>query len=511
MDLTRKLTDTILFSILSYLIQLPFILPPSAGDPGLVLLVVCRRWRYIILHSANQWSKMVVSPTVSSNRFNANVEFDRCWLNVDIQRHSGHWLDIFLLHVPKAPPSPQNSDTGNTCSDEISILENIVLPPAKRAKCLSLPFCSNRAAEIFLTAPAGQFYFLESVEISFLKCGQYEVAGTEESRMKCSKPITVFQNVPFLHRVSIITHNGLNPLTLLLPWHQLTTINMGFTTIHLKVFRTILSKSSPSLSTGFFTVKFSPKKRSPSTLYINQNPTPRIVAPALKHLHLRLIDPSLDCDIFTRIRLPALISFRVDLHDCNAGWMMNIYQPLLCSSSSTLEMLTFLDLQGFGCAHGLAVHLDGPRRNTPQIQQDLQSLFSILPMVRVLRLPFGLYIPKAAMELISLGKLLPQLETLKVASSTGVDILTMVNDRNEVAYLLSEPVGSSSAAPSTCDVPSHFSEVVLWTSTPQEPSVTSCVASIQSLSSSQKTKFRIFYADQMQRGPRFRMYRGVCI
>ena len=506
MDLTKKLTDTILLFIFSYLIELPSILPPSAGDPDLTLLVVCRRWRYLILSSPNKWTNMVVSPTVSSNRFNANIEFGRCWFNVDIQRHSGHWLNIFLLHVPKAPRSLQNGDTRNTSSDEIAVLENIVFAAARRAKCLSLPFCSNRAAEAFLTAPAGRFYFLESVELCFPKCGhQSEVAGTAESGIKFSKPITVFQNLPFLRCVSMIIHNGLHPLTLLLPWYQLTTINMGFTTIDPKVFRTILLKSSPSLSTGFFTIKFSPKKRSPSS-YTKQSRLPQIVAPALKHLHLRLINPSLNCDIFTHIRLPALIGFRVDLYDSNAGWMMNIYQPLLRSSSDTLETLAFLDLQGFEYADdGSVVHLDGPRRNTPwtQQQQDFQNLFSNLPVVRVLRLPIGLHIPEAAMELISLGKLLPLLETLEVASSTGVDILTMTKDRNEVAHLLSGLVGSSSSVPSIwsdtkchCESPSPFAEVVLWTSASQERSVTSCAASIQSLSSSQKTKFKILYADQ---------------
>jgi hypothetical protein len=498
MDSTKKLTDTILLFIFSYLIELPSILPPSIGDPGLILLVVCRRWRYIILNSANKWTNIVVSPTLSSNRFNANIEFGRCWLNADIQRHSGHWLNVFLLHVPKAPRSLQNGNTGNTSSDEITVLENIVFPAARRAKCLSLPFCSNRAAEAFLTAPAGRFYFLESVEICFPKCGQ---SGVAESGIKFSKPITVFQNLPFLHRASIIIHNGLNPLTLLLPWYQLTTINMGFTTIDPKVFRTILSNSSPSLSAGFFRIKFSPKKQSPPS-YTNQNQLPKIVAPALKHLHLRLIDPSLDCDIFTRICLPALISFWVDLYDSNAGWMMNIYQPLLRSSSNTLETLVFLDLQGFEYADdGSAVHLDGPRRNTPRIQQDLQNLFSNLPMVRVLHLPFRLYIPEVAMELISLGKILPLLETLEVASSAGVDILTMVKGRNEVAHILSGLVGSSSSAPepTKChrELPSHFSEVVLWTSATQKRSVDSCAAFIQSLPSSQKTKFKILYADQL--------------
>jgi hypothetical protein len=502
MDLTKKITDAILLFIFSYLMQLPSIFPPSAGDPGLTLLVVCRRWRHIILHSANKWTNLVISPTVSSNRFNANVEFGRCWLDVDIQRHSGHWLNILLLHAHKASPPLQNGGTGNASLDEINVLKKFVFPAANRVKCLSLPFYSNRAAESFLTAPAGKFYFLESVEICFLRCGQSEMAGTAAGAIKFSKPTTVFQNLPFLRHTSIIIHNGLNPLMLLLPWYQLTTINMGYTTISPKVFITILSKSSPSLATGFFRIKFSPKKRSPSS-YTNQNRLPQIFAPALKNLHIRLINPSLDRDIFTRIHLPALISFQIDLYDSNVGWMMDIYHPLLCGSSRTLQTIAFLDLQGFEVTDGLAVQLDGPRRNTPRIQQDLESVFSILPMVRVLRLPFGLYIPKAAMELISVGKVLPLLESLEVASATGVDILTMVKDRNEIASLLSGLVGASNAAPNMwydtkchCGAPSHFSEVVLWTSTPQEPKVKSCVASIQSLSSSQKTIFRECYADQ---------------
>lgn len=503
MDLTKKLTDAILLYIFSYLMELPSIFPTSAGDTGLTLLVVCRRWRYIILHSATKWTNLVTAPTVSSNRFNANVEFGRCWLNVDIQRYSGHWLNIFLLHVPKAPPPRQNVSPGNaSSSNELNILKNIVFAAAKRVKCLSLPLCSNRAAESFLTAPAGQFYFLESVEICFLNCGPSEIAEAEASVIKFSKPITVFQNLPFLRRTSIIIRNGLNPLMLLLPWYQLTTIHMGFTTIPPKVFITILSKSSPSLATGFFTIKFSPREQSLSS-YTNQNRLPQIFSSALQHLHLRLINPSFERNIFMPIRLPALISFQVDVYDSNAGWVMDIYHPLLCDSSNTLETVAILNLEGFEGAHDLAVHLDGPRPDNPQIPQDLETFFSILRKVRVLRLPLGLYIPKATMELISLGMLLPLLETLEVASSTGVDVLAMVKDRNEVASFLSGLVGSSSAAPSIysntkChrDAPPHFSEVTLWTPTPQRPRVESCLAFLQSLSSLQKTTIKIFDMDQ---------------
>jgi hypothetical protein len=509
MDFTKQLADKILLSIFSYLMELPSILPPSAGEPGLTLLVVCHRWRHLILHSPDIWTNLIVSPTVSSNSFNAHVKFDRCWFNLEIRRHSGYWLYISLLHDYKAPPSSQNTNTAiQTSGVEIDMLENIVFPAARRAKCLSLPFCSNHVAEAFLTTPPGRFYFLESVEMCFLKCGRPEPARLDSATglMKFSKPLTVFQNSPFLRHLSIIINNGMNPLTLLLPWSQLTTINMGFTTIPPTVFIAILEKSTPSLSTGFFTVKFNPKTRKRSVSSDskqNQHP-PRIFAPALQHLHLRLINPSFDCHIFERFRLPALLSFRVDLYDSNEGWMMDMYYQLLRNSSNTLQRIEFGNFvlpAGFEGTDG-KIGLGGPHLIIPRTQQNIDTFFSILPMVRMLRLPVGLFIPENAMGLISNGKLLPLLEMLEVASSAGVDILTMAQERNEVAYRRGGFVGSSSAVPSTfqkchvCAPPPFFSEVVLWTSMRQMRRVESCVELIQSLSSSQKTRFRILYVDQ---------------
>jgi len=478
-------------------------LPPSAGEIGLTLLVVCRRWRQVILQSPEKWTNVVVSPTVSSNSFNAHVKFDTCWLTLDVRRYSGHWLYISLLHDHTVPLAQQNTDTAiQTSGVEIDMLKNIIFPAARRVKCLSLPFCSNHVAESFLTSPPGHFYFLESVEMRFLECDHSATSMRADSKAgltKFSKPITVFQNSPFLRHTSIIINNGMNPLTLPLPWYQLTTINLGFTTIPPKVFITILAKSSPSLCTGFFTVKFSPGKVRRSI---------KILAPALKRLHLRLINPSFECDIFKYVRLPALLSLRVDLYDSNAGWMMDMYHQLLSRSSNTLQRVEFWNFLlpgGYALgAQGQVAHssLGGPHLLIPRKKPDLDSFFSILPMVQMLRLPAGLYIPETAMEPIVQGRLLPLLETLEVTSYTGVDILTMVKERNEVAYRRGGFEGTSNAASNVCHYganrpapPTFLSEVVLWTSMTQVRRVKSCVAFIQSLSSFHKTRLRILYVN----------------
>ena len=507
-DFTKQLDDKILLSIFSYLMELPSMLPLSAGEPGLTLLVVCRRWRQVIFDTPPKWANIVVSPAVSSDSFSAHVKFNMCWLKLDVRRHSGHWLYISLLHDHTVPLPQQNTNTTiQTSGVEMDMLENIIFPAARRTKCLSLPFCSNHVAESFLTSPPCQFYFLESIEMRFLECDQPETgvrSGSEASLTNFSKPITVFQNSPFLRHTSIIINNGMNPLTLLLPWYQLTTINMGFTTIPPKVFITVLTRSSPSLCTGFFTVKFSSKPWKQ-----NQRST-KILAPALKHLHLRLINPSFDCDIFKGIRLPALLSFRVNLYDSNAGWMTDMYRQLLSHSSNTLQRVEFWNFLlpgGFelGAQEGVThSSLGGPHLVIPRIKQDLHSFFSILPMVQMLRLPIGLYIPETAMELIAQGELLPLLETLEIASCTGMDILTMVKERNEVAYRRGGFAGSSSAAMALdvcqhdvdCPAPPTFlSDVVIWTSMMQMQQVKSCVAFIQSLSSSHKTRLRILYVN----------------
>jgi hypothetical protein len=184
--------------------------------------------------------------------------------------------------------------------------------------------------------------------------------------------------------------------------------------------------------------------------------------------------------------------------------MVNMYHQLLSHSSNTLRRVEFLNYllpDGFGGtdSDGKVIHLGGPHRITPQIQQDLDNLFSILPMVRMLRLPAGLYIPEIVMKLISQGELLPLLETLEVASCTGVDILTMVKERNEVAYRRGGFIGSSSTVPSVYRYPvppTFLAEVVLWTSMRQIRLVTRCVEFIQAFSSSQKNRLRILYVDQ---------------
>jgi len=117
----------------------------------------------------------------------------------------------------------------------------------------------------------------------------------------------------------------------------------------------------------------------------------------------------------------------------------------------------------------------------------------------MLRLRPGLYIPEAFMKLISQGELLPLLEMLEVASCTGVDILTMVKERNEVAYHRGGFIGSSSAAPSVYRYPvppTFLAEVVFWTSMRQIRLVTRRVEFIQAFSSLQKTRLRILYVDQ---------------
>lgn len=69
-------------------------------------------------------------------------------------------------------------------------------------------------------------------------------------------------------------------------------------------------------------------------------------------------------------------------------------------------------------------------------EQDVDRLFSMLPMLEYLHLPVGVSIPQNSADKIAQGILLPSLRVLDASSPVGLDILDMVT-----SWLIIAPVG----------------------------------------------------------------------
>jgi hypothetical protein len=297
-----------------------------------------------------------------------------------------------------------------------------------------------------------------------------------------SRRFTAFQNLPRLRSAIITIENGIHPLAFRLPWGQLTKLNMINTTIHPHIFLEVLSSSAPSLRDGSFTIQF--KKITPSSSSVPKNIFPIAKLHFLQNLRLRLIDPTLDTRIFSRVHMTSLCHLRIDLVQDRrkTGWVVSIYQKLLSKSSITLKSLSFWDAP-----------LQAYQRSPPQ---DLDGLFVMLPKLQHLHLPIGLYIPQNSADKIAQGILLPSLRILDAYSAIGLDILDVVRRRNELAYHRPGSSKLDSGAAGISIHPPIFSRVLLLTSSDYRSMVELERRYLQSSSSSRGTAFDIRYVDR---------------
>ena len=478
MDYTKKLSDDFLCSIFSYLINPTVVLPPLSGDSSLRLMAVSRQWRRTILGSTHLWDTIVIIPTspVLAPRL---VEIAEKWLKA--HWNNSHILSVFLLR-PRYPVDI--SQPGSRERTQIfRIVDDGILPVAGSTESFSCTLSTKNAVEAFFTIPPGIFYWLEHLELSVPMVTDQELARATKKTIKEElHRFTTFQRLPRLRSAVITLKNGIHPLAFKIPWRQLTKLDMIHTILRPHIFLEVISSSAFSLEDGSFAIRF--KKISRSHSSAPQKIFRIAKLPFLQNLRLRLIDPTLDTRIFSRVHLMALCHFRIDLVQDRdeVGWVMSIYENLLSKSSNTLRSLTFWDAQLQGASS----------------EQDLDGLFSMLPKLEYLHLPVGVYIPQNSADEIAQGILLPSLRILNASSPIGLDILDIVRRRNQLAYYRSGWVGSSKLGRGTIGISSYppfFSHVLLFTSSDYRSKVEVAKKYLLSSSSSQGTSLDIRYAN----------------
>jgi len=490
LDYIHKLSDKLLCTIFSYLITSIVILPPILGDPRLRLMAVSPQWRRIILGSSHLWDTVIILPNSpeATPRLAAVAEK---WLRINWENN--HTLSVFLLHPRYLADINRSAPRDREPIGTFCVVEDGILPVARCTRSFSCTLSTEHGIDCFFTIPPGQFRFLERLEIAVPILPHQGLARAIKKTIKKKlRQFTALQRLPRLRSAVISIKNGIHPLAFGIPWHQLTKLEMRNTTVRPRIFLDVLSSSAPSLKEGSFTIQFKRITRSTSSTATSN---PRIIKPRfLQILHLRLIDPTLNTRLFSRIHMTALCQLRIELDRDEAGWMMSIYQDLLSKSHKTLKSLVFCDPSAEGDqTEGLTLIY-----NPPRSQQDVDSLLSIVPNLEHLRLPIGVHIPPSTADKIAQGILLPSLKHLEVSSTVGVDIVDMVKRRNVLAYRHPFFVGSSKrrgGASSTPVYPSFISGVLLFTLSANRSKVELAKRHLQPSSSTQGTEFYIRYAN----------------
>ena len=490
MDYIQQLSDDLLCTIFSFLITSIATLPPIFGDLRLRLMAVSPRWRHIILGSSHLWDTVIVLPS-SPEVTPGLAKIAEKWLRFNWE--NGHTLSVFHLQPQHLADIHRPAPRDREPIGAFRILEDGFLPVAGCTTSFSCTLSTEHGINSFFTIPPAQFCFLERLEIAVPILPHQGLARAIKKTIKKElRHFTALQRLPRLRSAVISIKNGIRPLAFKIPWHQLTRLNMKNTTVRPRIFLDVLSSSAPSLQEGSFTIQFKRISRSTSQAAKNNF---RIVKPRfLQILHLRLINPTLNTHIFSRIHATALCQLRIELDHDEAGWMLSIYQNLLSTSHQTLKTLVFWDAPVEGDqSDGLTLVY-----NPPRSLQDLDSLFSLLPNLEHLRLPIGVHIRRSTADSIAQGILLPSLRNLEVSSADGVDILRMAKNRNELAFRHPVFVGSSkrgSGSHRTGMYPPFFSAVLIFTSSANRSKVELEKRYLQSSPSSQRTAFYIRYAN----------------
>ncbi|KDR66016.1 hypothetical protein GALMADRAFT_148190 [Galerina marginata CBS 339.88] len=432
--MSMNFQDLVLLGIFRCHVDGPAFVPPRQTDSRERLMLVSHRWRNLVQSTPEFWTWVNFLPVAS--QIPGHLEnLARTWL----QRSLGVLVYIEFetdlhLHTPTLPPQHVVYGSGRFC-----VVDTIILPCAPRIVSLKCVLATSATVRSFLTIPTWGFISLQHVDLiltNHLDPRQSRFHGWEFAMFN------VFDNLPCLQTVRFCVLNAMSvhPDCFRLPWNQLTHLYLGTTAIPPNIFLRIINLTSMSLQDALFRIKLTKSTKSMVPHGRALSAFTAVVAHHLKGLQLILIDPSRDRRLFEALKLPALASLQVKIHDRKTGWNLNQYIPLI-GTVSQLEYLSFLP---FTFPLVLANADSNPRPHRMIPSSEMESLFAALPTIKTLVLGQGLHVDLPTLGKIARGELLPSLANLRIGSVTGSQVLLMVEVRNKLAmHKVLQPQGSS--------------------------------------------------------------------
>ena len=133
-----------------------------------------------------------------------------------------------------------------------NIFDLVIRPHAHRIWFLSCCVTKGNLRTFFGPGHV-HFLFLQAINVAVI--GNPAEAVISQIPAKGSIDLSIFQCAPLLRQASVQILDGVHPLDLRLPWGQLTRIDLGQTSIHVRKFVYIMEQSL-LLEDGVFYINF---------------------------------------------------------------------------------------------------------------------------------------------------------------------------------------------------------------------------------------------------------------
>lgn len=397
--------DDVLLRIFDLDIQGPVLLPPPTSDRRRSLAQVCSKWRDVITSTLAYWSSFEFVQLPADFQHPENL----VRLAEVLFRRSGEAIPLIIRF------------RGSLQSNVARTMFDFVLRSyAHRLWSLSFVVTKTELGSLF-GANGVQFPYLQHIDLAVASNTDDGSIAIRPTPVKGSIDLSEFHRAPFLRQVALHILNGIHPADLRLPWAQLTQIDLGNTPIRPKKFMNIM-KELLILDNGIFCIHFARSNNAGQSTTFGTISVPRV-----RRLRLRLIHPSRDARIFSKLRMPSLAFLWLEREEVGKSVRdMTLYETLLATLNAPLKHITMDELSCPATTCFLPRLHPIPRL----IYQELDDVLDLAHHLTSLYLCPGVFIHPLLLGRLASGDILPSLETLSVSSVSGWDVVWMAQERN---------------------------------------------------------------------------------
>ncbi|KAJ7659164.1 hypothetical protein DFH06DRAFT_437322 [Mycena polygramma] len=296
---------------------------PSSTDGPLLVAQICRRWRDIALSTPRLWSNISLD-LENIPAYEGQLHLLETWL-----RRSGDCpLFISIIHQPRPLPS----ELWGKYDGSVREFVRAILPHRRRWQELEISVPMHLFKFIEGEMPLLRDLTLGIPDMTMVTAYGERLDPGEESRW----PIRIFHEAPALR--TLLLAKGFDPLVLLPPWGQLTSVSILHFTQALKDVADILRSA---VNVQYFSARVH-DPYNPETSPLDILPIPPLEF--LEALHLTSLTPESEgyLRILDALSLPALVVLRI-----SETWTMDVarraVQDLIARSCPVLKIIIQAD------------------------------------------------------------------------------------------------------------------------------------------------------------------------